>query len=112
MNSLKFVLFVLLIGSAFSANALDCLISWDPNPADEGVTEYIISIDFNETTVPGITTQLLCSEATPPIDAGDGGRHQVVAYAINVWGKSEATASVPFGPPSQSANVSVSRITP
>lgn len=85
----------------------DCLLSWDPNPAEEQVTHYIADIDGQELRVNAPDTDARCSEFDPPINPHVG-RHTARVFAVNDAGRSEPSATVPFGQPSTPAGVSVS----
>lgn len=104
---MKRVLVIAILFISFSVHA-DCKLSWDANPPDENVTGYIADIDGNQVTTAADDTDVLCSEFTPAVDESKG-RHTATVYAVNEFGKSGPSNSVPFGPPSEPANVSVKK---
>ncbi len=85
----------------------DCLLTWQANPAEERVTHYIAEIDGIEARVNAPDTDILCSEFEPAINPHVG-RHAARVFAVNDAGRSEPSATVPFGQPSTPAGVSVS----
>lgn len=85
----------------------DCLLTWNPNPTEEKVTHYIAEIDGIEARVDAQDTDILCSEFQPPINPHVG-RHTARVFAVNDAGRSEPSATVPFGQPSTPVGVSVS----
>lgn len=104
---LAIVLWGAVIASLFGAAGVfaDCLITWSPNPASEQVTSYRVHVDAlaaSELT----STSVLCSElgVDPHV-----GRHNVYVTALNDWGESDPSDTVPFGSPQKVTGISVSR---
>ena len=101
----KFILLMLFAPYAF---AVDCFITWDANDPSDQVTGYQLYVDGYVLDLAGDDTDAQCSEFTPPIDPALG-RHTARVHAINEWGKSPASVSVPFGVPAAPVGLAVGK---
>jgi hypothetical protein len=83
-------------------------VQWDPNPAAENVTAYLVTIDSTATTVaPGVCTVSLCEQS---FQISTPGPHTVTVVATNLFGSGPAS-SVVFTAvsPGKSANVKITK---
>ena len=107
---LSLMLFLGMSTFAASNLAADVLISWEhsPNYISENVAHYLVTVDNAHTLqIPVNDTDALCSELTPPVNCNDGQNHVVEVRAVSDGGFKSVPATLPFGPPSPPANVSV-----
>ena len=89
------IFFCLLFYSSVSLSS-DCLITWDLNDPLEDVTAYELKAGGQNLQLIGTDTDAYCSEFNPPIDPSTG-QYQIVAYAVNQFGRSLPTEPVVFG---------------
>lgn len=106
-NRLMKILVIALLLIPIAVNA-DCLLTWNANPTEENVTSYIADIDGIQVTTAADDTNVLCSEFDPPVDETVE-RHVAVVYAVNEFGRSEPSNTVPFGQATAPVNVSVQK---
>lgn len=76
--------------TALASNAADILLAWDPPPADQKVTKYVVYEQIGEAFEKrgeSVTDKITLTGVTP-------GKHTYVVTSVNEWGESGKSNAV------------------
>ena len=70
---------------------LQVTASWDPNPATDAVTGYVLTLDAEPPIAVAPVTDPACTCVHAPLTIGTAGAHTIRVVAQNEWGDAAPT---------------------